>query len=230
MAWFLLLLFLALVTGWILVSTPVEQLAKAIRLAGPFLLGSIGTALLMFGRASIGLPMIGLAFVLYGRLRSVTPMKNTDHGAHSSVRSAALEMELDHDTGEMDGIVLAGNYEGKVLSDLGEEDLLNLLVELRTDEESIALLEAYLDRRIPGWGKDTDDGSAAGHVATPRSGSMSKQEAYEVLGLEAGAGHSEITKAHRRLMKGMHPDSGGSTFLAAKINEAKEVLLKGHFE
>lgn len=228
MAGILLLVFLALVGGWILLSTPAEKLARGIRLAAPILMVVMGSVLTFFGRGAIGIPMIGLGMMLYSRMRSVTSIGGSSPGAHSNVRSAALEMGLDHDTGEMDGIVLAGGFEGRVLSDLSDNDLMDLLIELRSDEESVLLLEAYLDRRIPGWGEDTDRSSGSGHIATPRTGPMSKQEAYEVLGLDVGAGQSEIRKAHRRLMKGMHPDSGGSTFLAAKINEAKEVLLKGH--
>ena len=185
-------------------------------------------ALLFVKRVGLALPLIGFGLALYARARSVRQIGGTDHGQSSNVRSAALEMQLDHDTGEMDGMVLAGSFEGRVLSDLSETELQELALELKFDQESILLLEAYFDRRIPGWREDADGGFGAGHVAPPGTGAMSKQEAYEVLGLGPDAGPGEIRKAHRRLMKGMHPDSGGSTFLATKINEAKEVLLDGH--
>ena len=54
---------------------------------------------------------------------------------------------------------------------------------------------------------------------------MSRTEAFAVIGLEPGASDTEIRQAHHRLMKGMHPDQGGSTFLATKINQAKDLLL-----
>ena len=227
-AGFFLLVFLVTMFGWILLKTSPQKLAFGLKLIIPVLLITTGGVLTLFNRGSVGIPLIGFGLMMFSRMRSVTRMSGSAQGTTSSVRSAALEMELDHDTGEMDGIVLAGVFEGQRLGNLAEQDLFDLLNELQSDEESVLLLEAYLDRRIAGWREDADRDPGAGHVATPRSGAMSKQEAYEILGLDFGAGAAEIRKAHRRLMKGMHPDSGGSTFLAAKINEAKEVLLNGH--
>ena len=227
-AGFLLVAFLVLFLGWILVSTEPRKLASAIRMALPVILIVGGGLLMLAGRGGIGLPMAGFGIALYGRMRSVGKMNSARAGATSNVRSAALEMQLDHDTGEMDGVVLAGGFEGRQLSGLDEGELNMLLFELQSDEESVQLLEAYLDRRVPGWRENTEGYTGARHVASPGTGTMSKQEAYEILGLDPGVGAGEIRKAHRRLMKGMHPDSGGSTFLAAKINEAKEVLLNTH--
>ena len=146
----------------------------------------------------------------------------------SSVRSAALEMELDHETGAMNGLVLVGAHEGKELDLLEREELFELRSEIADDGESLALLDAYLDRRLAGWREDAHADADAGQGSAPSSGPMGKKEAYEVLGLSAGASVEEIRKAHRRLMKTAHPDSGGSTFLAAKINEAKDILLGSH--
>jgi curved DNA-binding protein CbpA len=55
---------------------------------------------------------------------------------------------------------------------------------------------------------------------------MSKDEAYEVLGLQKGASREEVVRSHRSLMKKLHPDRGGTTDLAARVNEAKDVLMR----
>jgi hypothetical protein len=146
-------------------------------------------------------------------------------GQTSQVRSAYLEMELDHDTGAMRGRIVAGRHQGAALEQLDVKTLVGLLSEF--DEESRALLMAYLDRRDPGWGEYAQDDAAAGRPAAS-SGKMSEQEAYQILGVQAGASVDDISRAHRTLMKKFHPDQGGSTYLAARINEAKEILLRRH--
>ena len=134
-------------------------------------------------------------------------------------------MELDHDSGAMRGRILAGRHQGAELGRLDVKTLAELLSEV--DEESRALLVAYLDRRDPGWSEHAQADAAAGRRASS-SGKMSEEEAYQILGLQAGASTVDISRAHRTLMKKLHPDQGGSTFLAARINEAKEILLRRH--
>lgn len=146
-------------------------------------------------------------------------------GQVSRVRAAFVEMELDHDTGAMRGRILAGKHEGVPLDALDMATLMATLPEI--DDESRALLMAYLDRREPGWREHADRGADAGAVP-PRSGKMTEEEAYEVLGLQPGAGPKDISRAHRALMKKLHPDQGGSTYLAARVNEAKDILLRRH--
>ena len=137
-------------------------------------------------------------------------------------------MELDHDSGRMEGRCLKGQFAGRALSSLSHNELLQLLEELRaTDLQGALLIEAYLDRRLHGCRDRRSDDASRGEPRQPRGpgGRMTSKEAYDVLGLETGAGEEAIRAAHRRLMMKLHPDQGGSTYLASRINEAKEVLL-----
>jgi hypothetical protein len=150
-------------------------------------------------------------------------------GSVSRVRSAMIEMELDHDTGDMDGTVLAGAKAGRKLASLSELELKLLYDEcVGADPDGLRLLEAYLDRRFAGWRKDADRDRDPGPLREPPPGAMTEQEAYQVLGLQPGAGVDEIRQAHRTLMKKLHPDQGGSTYLASRVNQAKDILLSRH--
>lgn len=165
-------------------------------------------------------------------------MRGPTPGQASRVRTDALEMTLDHETGEMDGTVLTGRFEGRRLSELPLEACLDLLDDLYGDIQSTNLMEAYLDRTHgTEWraqyqaqgGKTSEDqqGEDAGRrqSGNGQTGPMTREEAWAILGLEPGAEREEIRQAHRRLMKQVHPDHGGSDYLAAKINEAKDILL-----
>ncbi len=150
-------------------------------------------------------------------------------GKTSRVRSAMVEMELDHDSGEMGGQVLAGRFAGKRLEELSERDLQTLYTECAGgDPEGMRLLEAYFDRRFPGWREDTHGDADAGAGREAEPGAMTEEEAYQILGLEPGADVAAIRRAHRALMLKLHPDQGGSTYLAARVNQAKDMLLSRH--
>jgi hypothetical protein len=146
-------------------------------------------------------------------------------GQTSRVRSAFVETELDHDNGAMRGRILAGPHAGASLDQLDVPTLTGLMPGV--DYESQALLAAYLDRRDPAW-REHAEGNAAAGQGPARSGPMTEQEAYQILGLEPGASAESIGRAHRTLMKKLHPDQGGSTYLAARVNEAKDILLRRH--
>jgi len=132
-------------------------------------------------------------------------------------------MRLDHDSGAMTGTVLAGVYAGRPVESLPRPELIALRQELvRDDPDGVALLEAYLDRRFAGW-READQGEGQRRRG---GGAMSRREALEVLGLGEGASAADIIRAHRTLMKKFHPDHGGSTTLAARVNQAKDVLMQ----
>ncbi|MER8723321.1 DnaJ domain-containing protein [Mesorhizobium sp. M1027] len=222
----LLLVLLGILT--IFLRADAAKLAGGMRTLGPVLLGLVGVAVLLVGREGIGGLILSVALAWYGSMRMNRPAAKLAQGKRSTVRTAALEMELDHDTGGLEGLVLAGRHEGKMLGSMGRAELQQLYRELSGDPESRQLLETYLDGRFPIWRKDADANDGEGLGVAPGSGAMTKEEAYKILGLEAGAAAADVRKAHRRLMQRLHPDIGGTSFLAARINEAKDVLLSNH--
>jgi hypothetical protein len=162
-----------------------------------------------------------LAWVGIGLWRRSAPPPRRD--THSSVETPGLRMTLDHGSGVMDGEVLAGRFAGRPLSALSAGALQTLMAEFEAagDEESKALLLAYLERRGVAW-------EAQEQNPPPSSGEpMTAAEAYRVLGLEPGASRDEIREAYGRLIRRVHPDLGGSTALAAMLNAAKEALDPG---
>lgn len=162
---------------------------------------------------------------LYRQFKSAQPSAGQSTGRQSNVETRFIRMTLDHDSGEMNGRVLEGRYTGEDLQSLSLEQLLELLTRYsREDEESAALLRAYLDR-VHGDSWQQQEQAQTDTRSGGFSGDMSRREAYDILGLEEGAGEEKIIEAHRRLMQKLHPDRGGSTFLAAKINQAKDLLL-----
>lgn len=193
-----------------------------------------GAAVMLFrGRIDMALLLGGVAAWLLGWSRFSLPRFGgrtaPSPGRISRVRSALVEMILDHDTGEMSGEVLAGPFAGRPLDSLAQQDLALLLREcLVSDPDGARLLEAYLDRRFAGWREHAERDGDAGARTQPHPSTMSEQEAYEILGLQPGAGADDIRHAHRMLMKKLHPDQGGSTYLAARVNAAKEILLSRH--
>lgn len=224
------ILFSLLLAGFVAYSfmraSPVA-IAGALRLVGPVLLGVVGLGLVFVGRVALGGMLISAALGWWGRNRFAHKAKRSA-GMRSTVRSEKLEMALDHDSGKLEGLVLADRYQGRRLADLTLDNLMDLHEDYAADEESLKLLETYLDGRFASWRERLDADKGAGQGSAARSGGMTKQEAYEVLGLEEGAPPTQIREAYRRLMQRVHPDVGGSSFLSARINEAKDVLLSKH--
>ena len=212
-----------------------RAVARAVR-AGGGLLGIIAAILLLLrGRFAIAAAVAGMAVSFAGwkmfgpgwtTFRSPRGGGVSSGGRVTTARSAMIEMRLDHDSGAMTGVVLAGAFAGRALETLSRPDLMRLRDELlRDDPDGVALLETYLDRRFTGW-READQGQS--QTGRSSGGTMTRREAFEILGLEEGASAEEIIGAHRALMKKFHPDRGGSTGLAARVNQAKDVLLQRH--
>jgi hypothetical protein len=204
--------------------------ARIIRHGGG-VVGMIGALLLLLrGRFGLAATVAGMManFAGWRTTGGVPPgFGNAGAGARqgrsSVARSAMVEMRLDHDSGAMTGTILAGAYAGRAVETLSRPELVSLRQELaRDDPDGVSLLEAYLDRRFAGW-READEGQRQRRGG---GGSMSRREALEVLGLAEGASGADIVRAHRTLMKKFHPDHGGSTTLAARVNQAKDVLMQ----
>lgn len=208
-----------------------HTLIKVLRYVAGAVLAVGGLVLSLAGRFGLGIPaiLLGLGVIFTGRLGSIDFGTGTrSRGKTSKVRARFVEASLDHDSGTLKVRVVAGTHAGRSLDDLDDEALRELLAEAGADPESRVLIEAYLDRRSPGWREHGEEDGAAGAGGAADPGAMTDEEAYEILGLLPGAGEAEIRAAHRRLMKGVHPDHGGSSFLAARINQAKDRLLGKH--
>ena len=215
---------------WLLrqfVSTPATQVAGVARKAGGFALIAIAGFLTLRGAFNAAIPLFILGLGLLGHsglFPSGFSWGRKSAGQRSRVSTSLLAMELDHDTGRMAGTVLAGSFKGRLLSALNDNELRQLHQQCTgVNDQSRALFEAWLDRSKAGWREAWQAGPRS-NGGTPSS-AMSRAEALAVLGLKEGATADDIRGAHRRLMKEFHPDHGGSDYLAAKINQAKEVLL-----
>ncbi len=220
----ILLLFVVIGFFWLILTHPAHKSAAFLTNAGPIILIATGGLLTLLQRGVIGMPLIVFGLSWWRRRHSRRPASHSG-GQKSTVRSVDLEMELDHDTGEIDGTVLSGCMKGARLSSLNEEEVLSLYQEICSDADSATLLVSFLDRYHPNWRERVDPDFFGEQEGASGFDSMTRQEAYQILGVEPGASQQEIHEAWRRLMKGVHPDSGGSAFLATKINAARDVLL-----
>ena len=216
-------------------TAPPSDLLKFLKWGGLTIGGLL--VLFMLLRGGFQFLWIAAAFLIPYLLRRrgmrgwAQASKPRTEGQRSTVRTRFVAMELDHDTGDMDGEVLEGPHRGKRLSDLDLDSLLDLMhLAYNEDSQSAQVIQSYLDR-VHGdeWQEHAEEAGSAGggsnSGAKPGTSQMTRDEAYEVLGLQPGAGEDEIRAAHRRLIREYHPDTGGSDYLAAKINEAKDLLL-----
>ncbi|HEX4411620.1 MAG TPA: DnaJ domain-containing protein [Xanthobacteraceae bacterium] len=209
-----------------------KQAARLLRALGGVATLLFAAFLLFRGEISVAVPVgvFGLGLLGWVSLWPAAFGARTQRsgGKVSRVRTSLLEMELEHDTGAMRGQVLSGHFAGVSLEALDRATLLSLFAE--ADDDSRQLLTTYLDRREPGWRENAQGNAGAGSGAggPSRGGKMTEEEAYQILGIQPGASADEISRAHRSLMKKLHPDQGGTTYLAARVNEAKDVLLRRH--
>ena len=219
---------------YLFVNADPLRLARGLKIAGIAVAVLAAVALAVFAGFFIFFLPLPLLWGFFARgrrfggfrnaFRSVFSGPTSGGGQTSSVATPFLRMTLDHDTGTMSGTILSGRFAGMRLDELGLAELLALLRECRSqDEEGARLLEAYLDRVHPDWRDELREELPG--AARPAAGDIGVEEAYAILGLSPGASVAQIKEAHRRLMTKLHPDHGGSDYLATQINRARDVLL-----
>ena len=229
---FALLAGLVLLAYWFANADP-KVVARGLRWTAAIVGGIVALFLIFFGRqfiAAVLLPLLPLLLLMLLRSRALwrrlKAAAGPTPGQASEIATRFLKMTLDHDSGVMSGEVLDGRYAGRRLEQLDLAELVELWHECRAeDAQSAAVLEAYLDRTQGEAWREAAGAAPGGDGATAGGGRMTRDEAYGILGLEPGASEAEIREAHRRLMQKVHPDLGGSNYLAAKINEATDLLL-----
>lgn len=246
MNFFLLIALLLLITSFSLyVFTRIQPatLARAIKAFTATFGALAGTGLLLTGRFGLAIITVSAAIMALRALRTsgagyqgwssgrgAGSSEQARPGKSSEVVTDMLAMTLDHQTGDLDGDVLKGAFAGRSLGSLGLQDLLHLLMECqRDDPRSVPLLETYLDRQQPDWRQHVGEGGADGehqHRGQAPNADMDRETACSILNVSPTASVEEIKNAHRRLMNKLHPDHGGSSYLAAQLNLAKDVLLK----
>ncbi|MEQ9814104.1 MAG: DnaJ domain-containing protein [Azospirillaceae bacterium] len=228
-------LLVALLIGgfWFANSEP-RQVIRVGRIVGALVLIGIAGLLLISGRLPMALAALAFALPMLMRLRALRNYARSAfgpaRGQRSALRTRYLDVSLDHDTGEMDGYVTDGPFEGRRLSEMDLEALRELGRAIEEDPQSAQILLAYLQRRFgaEAGGEEqagSSGGAGSGGAAAASTSAMTEAEAWQILGLEPGASAGEIKSAHRRLMRQFHPDQGGSAYFAAKLNQARDLLM-----
>lgn len=238
-----LLLFVVLCIGlYIFVRVHPATLVRAIRTFIITFAGLAGMGLFLSGRIGLAIILISTAIMAVRATRSgqagglgqfgtgyAPSSGHGQAGQTSEIVTDTLAMTLDHQTGDLEGEVLKGSYSGRSLGSLGLQDLLELLMACqRDDPRSVPLLETYLDRHQPDWRDHVAEGysGSADDAGQMSNTTMDKATACSILNISPNATDDEIKEAHRCLMNKLHPDHGGSSYLAAQLNLAKEVLLR----
>ncbi len=227
-----LLAGIILASRWYISADP-KILVKVLKWLSLGLIIVVGLFLALTGRLAWAFAMLPALFAWFMRFRSAATMfKNFSRMAQgapneagestSEVETRFVHMSLDHASGNMDGEVKEGPYKGCRLGDLSLEKLIELLKTCWSqDEQSAQVLEAYMDRVFPDWRDHAGSNGGNGFFKDE----MDRRKALDILGLDEKATPEQIKEAHHRLIAGLHPDHGGSTYLSAKINRAKDVLL-----
>ncbi|WP_340150238.1 DnaJ domain-containing protein [uncultured Sneathiella sp.] len=220
-------LLIALIVGsQSLATADPKKILKGLRVAGVIFFALLAGFFALTGRFAYAMPL-ALAALFFLRNKPLFGSSHPSEGQKSDVKTAWLRATLNHDSGEMDATILQGQFKDRELSSLTRAELGEFHQEAIGDEQTIAILESFISRK---FGEDSSEDNTSQSEGSRRtssdSGPMTRKEAFEILELESNATVAEIKSAHRRLMKKFHPDHNGSDYMAAKLNEAKDLLLK----
>ena len=175
-------------------------------------IGAVIAAILPFGRQIGSFIVRSLPFLNWVQQQRRNP---------SVLTTDKVKIVIDSKTGIWQGEILEGEFSSKQLSELTQEQLIEISHRYNIDSpDSARLINAYMRFRFQQKSQNKHQ-----HEAGPTENTLTKKEALDILGLDASAQDKDIIKAHRSLMQKVHPDRGGSDYLAAKINQAKDFLL-----
>lgn len=228
-------LFLALLTlvgvmwfmSWYGKASPVAR-NKAIKtgllytVAGALLLLVVtGRIPVIFAAISAAVPLLHRLLAYRGLIGTVGRFAGQKLGI-TRFTTTWLIVEYDIARRSLDGQVIRGQFEGQRLSQLKTSELNDLLEEVKDDFQSRAAVNAFM--MAHSGTRYEQNAQSPSNV----NGKMAVSQAYEILGLQANATDEDVKQAHKRLMQKLHPDRGGSSYLASQINAAKATLLNRH--
>ncbi len=205
-----------------------KAILRSIRISAAIILGLLAAFFTFTGRFQYA-PPLALAALFFLRNKPFFQRSSPSAGQQSDVKTAWFHATLDHDSGDMDAHILQGEYQGRKLSELSLNELKELQQSVTADEQSASILFTFIERKFSDNENETYDRqnqSSSNSSTEYQSNGMTIAEALEILELDKGADKEEIKAAHKRLMKKFHPDHDGSAYMAAKINQAKDILMK----
>lgn len=208
-------------------KTPKNQQKQLLRNYGSLIAVALLVVFIATGKLNWLIGALGSAGLLIWRnlflLKKFAPLlfqlANKHAGFAPIIRTKFLKVQLSKEN--LQGEIIEGPLKGNQLAELSSEDIEKLsLYYKENDKESLLLLHAYIQHQ----NINPNSRQQNSQYQEPSSLEPSKKEALEILGLDDSAGREEILKAHKKLLQRLHPDRGGSNYLAAKVNRAKDIL------
>lgn len=163
------------------------------------------------------IPLFRFGFVALYR---VLPLWLNKTGGVASFKTEHLDVKVQVRQGRVTGTVIKGPMEGQALEDLSPEQLQELETYYK-DRDTKSYYLVQMCRR----GGQSSQNNDSNHAHPPPFSQPDREEALQILGLSGSPSREDILAAHRRLINKIHPDRGGSDFLAARVNQARDILL-----